>query len=472
MKKTTIILIATIFIVLTVVIIINLKEKKPLYSTTNLEALTHYKSGINYTLMYYIKEAKKEFEIAIKQDPSFPLPYLYQIAISMGPKEGKIAEYYKKIAVPQKNWTDFEKEFISIFMEFTSKRDKLKGNKIFAEKLEKFINKYANRVEIYPVILPMYQSVIGDKNKLIEYYNYLHEKYPNNTQVLNRLGYLYLEKRDYKNAENCFKKYIFIEPNNANPYDSIADLYFTLGDYEKAIKNYEKALKIKPDFYNSKIKLALCNIYTGKLNLAEKMINELSRWEPENPFLSYASYSIKALIYSFGGEKEKMKNLYLNFNPPPKYSCFKIPISAAYAILQKDKKLLSESLKKSSNCYKFIKEMVNPLKIQLLIWENKEGEAEKLINSTLKKFSKLSYDKRIMNMRIIANYYIGLKKYDKIQPFLQYLNKEDKIYFKMLIAKSKNDRKKCHEFAKKLLQYYNESDNNFFKKKEALECLK
>ena len=447
-------------------------KKEILYSTKSQKALTHYKSGVNFTLMYYIKEAKREFNLSIKEDPNFPLPYIYLISLSMGPKEGKIAEYYKKIAVPKQEWTNFEKEFTSIFMEFTSKRENIKGDKKFAKKLENFINRYADKVEIYPIVLPMYQRVVGDKNKLIEYYSYLHQKFPNNTQILNRLGYLYLEKRDYKNAENCFKKYIFIEPENANPYDSIADLYFSLGDYKKAAEKYKKALEIKPDFFNSQIKISFCYVYMGKLKLAEKILDKIGKHPSEIPYLKYSVYPLKAYVYYSERNIGKLKQLHENFNPPEKYRCFKVPVSVNYAILTKNKKLLSKALKEAEKCHQFIKDMVMPLKILELQWEGNYKEAEKLINNSLKNFNRLLYDKKIIFAHIITNYYISTKQYGKIKPILKYLKPEDKIYIEFLIAKARKNDKLCKEFAKKLLEYYNESDDNFYKKKEALECLK
>ncbi len=447
-------------------------KKEKLYSAKNTEALKHYKSGVNYVLMYYIKEAKREFSLAIQSDLDFPLPYLYQISLSMGPKETKLAEYYKKIAIPQKNWTKFEKEITSIFMEYTGKRGKVKGDKKFAKKLENFINNYADKVEIYPIVLPMYQKAIGDTNKLIKYYVYLQEKFPNNTQILNRLGYLYLSKRDYKNAENCFKKYIFIEPGNANPYDSIADLYFTLGDYKKAIENYEKALKIKPDFYNSKIKLAICYCYVGKLKLANQMLDQMIKLSDAFPYLKYSAYSLKGFVYFSGNEKEKLKELYEQFNPPKMVKCFRIPIKVEYALMFNDKPALSEALKESEHCHKFIKDMVTPFKIQDLIWKGNKQKTNALIEKSMKKMDLLTYDKKTLYILLISQYYIKTKQYEKIKPLLKYLRQEDKTYINFLISKAKNDKESCKEFAKKLLEYYNESDDNFYKKKEAEECLK
>ncbi len=462
----------TVLLLIVLVVVKALGGKKPIYSVKNKEALIHYKKGVNYAMKYYLNDAKKEFQLAVKLDPSFPLPYIYLISLSSGFKEGKIASYYKKIAVPQKSWSDFEKEFVSIFLEAAAKRDKLRGDVKFAKKLQDFINRYADRVEIYPILLPMYQKAIGDRDKLIKYYTYLHHKYPNNTQILNSLGYLYLGKGDYKNAENCFKKYKFIAPDNANPYDSIADLYFSLGDYKKAIVNYRKAIEIKPDFYNSKVKLALCYIYTGRLKKAQEIINLIEGDSKGIPYLKYLVYPLRSFVYYSSRDLERLKQLYESFKPDKRYACFKVLISVNYAIMVKDKKLLSQSVKEGEHCYKMIRDMVMPLKILALGWEGKDREAEKLIQKTLKNFKSLLYDKRLIYAQVITNYYISKKKYEKIKPFLKYLKDGDRCYAEFLIAKAKGDKKDCIRFAKKLVEYYNESDDNFYKKKEAMECLK
>ena len=468
-------LIFILFLALLFVVFVVMKTlggKNPVYSVKNKEALAHYKKGVNYAMKYYLNDAEKEFQLAVKLDPSFPLPYIYLISLSSGFKEGKIASYYKKIAVPQKSWSDFEKEFVSIFLEATAKRGKLRGDVKFAKKLQDFINRYADRVEIYPILLPMYQKAVGDRDKLIKYYTYLHHKYPNNTQILNSLGYFYLAKGDYKNAENCFKKYKFIAPNNANPYDSIADLYFSLGDYDKAIVNYKRAIEIKPDFYNSKVKLALCYIYTGRLKKAQETISLIEGDSKDIPYLKYLVYPLRSFVYYSSRNLEKLSQLYESFKPDKRYVCFKVLVDVNYAVMVKDKKLLSQSVKEGEHCYKMVRDMVKPLKILALGWEGKDREAEKLIQKALKKFKSLLYDKRLIYAQVITIYYISKKKYEKINPFLKYLKDGDKWYAEFLIARAKGDKKDCIKFAKKLVEYYNESDDNFYKKKEAMECLK
>lgn len=42
----------------------------------------------------------------------------------------------------------------------------------------------------------------------------------------NLLGYLYLEQEDFVNAEKAFQEYLRLEPDVANPYDSMADMRY------------------------------------------------------------------------------------------------------------------------------------------------------------------------------------------------------------------------------------------------------
>ncbi|MGG6231171.1 tetratricopeptide repeat protein [Tenacibaculum sp. SDUM215027] len=69
---------------------------------------------------------------------------------------------------------------------------------------------------------------------------------------LNRLGYQYLRKDEFKNAINIFKINIELYPNSSNTYDSTGDAYAKMKDTIKAIEYYKKALAINPENRSSK----------------------------------------------------------------------------------------------------------------------------------------------------------------------------------------------------------------------------
>ena len=56
------------------------------------------------------------------------------------------------------------------------------------------------------------------------------------------LGYAYRQQEDYANAEQSFKKYIELIPNDPNPYDSYAELLLKMGGMTSQSHSITKAL--------------------------------------------------------------------------------------------------------------------------------------------------------------------------------------------------------------------------------------
>jgi tetratricopeptide (TPR) repeat protein len=65
--------------------------------------------------------------------------------------------------------------------------------------------------------------------------------------VLNKFGYNYLNKNNFKNAIEIFKINTVLYPKSSNTYDSLADAYLKIKDTTNAIANYKKALSINPE---------------------------------------------------------------------------------------------------------------------------------------------------------------------------------------------------------------------------------
>jgi tetratricopeptide (TPR) repeat protein len=63
----------------------------------------------------------------------------------------------------------------------------------------------------------------------------------NKAPVYNQLGYVYLGLKQNDKAEECFNKYIELDPKNPNVYDSKGDYYMVTRDYRKAYELYMKA---------------------------------------------------------------------------------------------------------------------------------------------------------------------------------------------------------------------------------------
>lgn len=72
--------------------------------------------------------------------------------------------------------------------------------------------------------------------------------------VYNTKGYLYLQNKDFDNAEEAFNMYVKMASDKANPYDSQGDYLMATKQYAKAAKVYKKAYEINSDFAFSKTK--------------------------------------------------------------------------------------------------------------------------------------------------------------------------------------------------------------------------
>ena len=62
--------------------------------------------------------------------------------------------------------------------------------------------------------------------------------------LINRLGYQYLNQKEYNKAVQLFKFNISQYPKAWDLYDSLGEGYFLSGDYKNALENYKKALEL------------------------------------------------------------------------------------------------------------------------------------------------------------------------------------------------------------------------------------
>lgn len=62
--------------------------------------------------------------------------------------------------------------------------------------------------------------------------------------ALNNIGYYFLQRNNYDEAVDIFKKNAELYPESANVYDSLGEAYENMTNYELALKNYDKAYTI------------------------------------------------------------------------------------------------------------------------------------------------------------------------------------------------------------------------------------
>jgi tetratricopeptide (TPR) repeat protein len=98
----------------------------------------------------------------------------------------------------------------------------------------------------------------------IAHYKKATELAPNYSPAYNILGYAYRQQGDYASAEQAFKKYIALIPNDPNPYDSYAELLLKMGRFDDSLAQYHKALSIDSHFVPSHFGISADLMYQGK----------------------------------------------------------------------------------------------------------------------------------------------------------------------------------------------------------------
>jgi tetratricopeptide (TPR) repeat protein len=75
--------------------------------------------------------------------------------------------------------------------------------------------------------------------------------------------------RDFEKAVDHFQKYALLNPQDANPLDSLAEAYFLMGRLDESMAKYKETMAVKPGFLTSNYCIAY--IYALKENPAEAM---------------------------------------------------------------------------------------------------------------------------------------------------------------------------------------------------------
>ena len=69
--------------------------------------------------------------------------------------------------------------------------------------------------------------------------------------MLNTMGYNYLNKNDVENALQILKLNTKLFPESSNTYDSYGEALLKKGNKEEAIKNYKKSIELNPNNQNA-----------------------------------------------------------------------------------------------------------------------------------------------------------------------------------------------------------------------------
>ncbi len=186
-----------------------------------------------------LEQAYFELTEALKLDPDFTVALLLMSNLTTGETRKAYAARAVKSAA---NKTEGEKLFASLAAEKSTpeiRRDTwAKLHTMFPD---------GSMIGHYYVVT---RATPEERFKAAEDYI---KQFPDEAPMHNIIAYYYMqEKKDNAMAKKHFEKYLSLNPNGPNSYDSMAEFYLTTGDNENAEKYYKLALEKYP-FFNSAV---------------------------------------------------------------------------------------------------------------------------------------------------------------------------------------------------------------------------
>ena len=169
--------------------------------------------------------------------------------------------------------------------------------------LEKLVAAYPNDERAH-FNLGAFEFGQQNYSQAIEHLKKSQELAPDYSLAANMLGYSYRQIGDYTDAEQAFKKYIELIPNDPNPYDSYAELLLKMGKFPESVEQYRKALAIDPHFVPSHFGISADLTYMGKPDDANAELQKMAEQSRNDGELRTALFGM-AVVASDGGKWDK-----------------------------------------------------------------------------------------------------------------------------------------------------------------------
>lgn len=105
---------------------------------------------------------------------------------------------------------------------------------------------------------------------------------PSSPQLLNQIGVLLYQMKDWQNAEVYFQRAYQLNERNEDILYNFASVLYRLGKWQEAITFYQTYLELCPNDENVIEKVGDCSYQLGDYQLARKMYNQLNKCKEEN----------------------------------------------------------------------------------------------------------------------------------------------------------------------------------------------
>lgn len=228
-------------------------------TTSSDEAYKVYQRGRENERKLYNREAMADYAEALAHDPEFVMATVRLARSVAGRDRGRAKALLSCAAERRDSVTARER----LLFDIANAQINQKELKEIVALVDQYRREYPDDPEGYE-LRANYFLRQGKADEAAREFELLLERNPNYAIAYNHLGYNAMQRKEYDRAEDYLKRYRFLAPDQANPYDSLGELYANTGRYEEAIASLNKALEKKPDFWASLAHLGTVYTAMGK----------------------------------------------------------------------------------------------------------------------------------------------------------------------------------------------------------------
>ncbi|MEP0547224.1 MAG: tetratricopeptide repeat protein [Rhodothermales bacterium] len=215
-------------------------------TTTSDAARVHYVQGEHATGNVDFERARAHFDAALAADPGFAMAHVYRAILSGGDERD---EHVRHATAHAAQASEAERQMIESYAA-NLREDHDREATLLTTIAERFpsdpmpmfwwANTESNRGNHAEAVAAARRALAAD---------------PSFAPAYNLIGYAEVARGDLAAAEQAFRDYIRLAPDEANPYDSFGEFYLNQGKLDEAEKQYEMALTKDPEFTNARAML-------------------------------------------------------------------------------------------------------------------------------------------------------------------------------------------------------------------------
>jgi serine/threonine protein kinase/tetratricopeptide (TPR) repeat protein len=232
-------------------------------TSASSEAYRYYTEGVRASRLLRRGDARKALEAAVAADPTFAAAWLELSGVlaSLDDRAGE-ARARQQVLTHVERLSERQRMTFEIGEAFRSG-----STDEAADALERLATRYPDEESGHRGLVALYRQR-GDSARALQAMERGIKALPQVGSLRNTYGYLLLDEGRYPEALREFETYTRLDPNEPNPYDSLAEAYLVMAQPEQALERYARVLALDRTFFNAHFGRAWAFGMLGEFDLA------------------------------------------------------------------------------------------------------------------------------------------------------------------------------------------------------------